>query len=71
MNTDVFRQHRSKRLHVAIARRGEEGLRELKATLFVDLEARSCLVHMGARTGSELTAGSGVTLNGGCDFLEP
>src|SRR5215467_13599639 len=43
MNTDIGRQHRSKRFHVAVARRGEKSLGKLKATLFVDLEARSRL----------------------------
>ena len=71
MNTDICRQHGSKRFHVAAARSGEESLGKLKAALFVDLEARSCLADMGARPGSELAAGSGIAPDGGGDFLEP
>src|SRR5262245_63286646 len=70
MNTDIGRQHRSKRFHIAVARRDEKSLGKLKATLFVNLEARSRLADMEARPGSELTTGSGVTSNGGADFLE-
>src|SRR5512139_4086479 len=70
MKTDIGRQYRSKRFHVAATRSGEKSLGKLKATLFVDMKARSRLADMGARPGSKLTTGSGVTLNGGGDFLE-
>src|SRR5260221_14453334 len=53
MNTDIGCQHRRKRYHGAAARRGEEILGKLKATLFVDLEARSRFADMAARPGSE------------------
>ena len=36
----------------------------------VDLEARPCLADMRARPGRKLTAGGGVALNGGGNFLE-
>jgi hypothetical protein len=70
MNTDIGRQHRGKRFHVAAARGGEESLGRLKAAVFVDLEARPRLADMGARPRSELAAGRRITRDGGCDFLE-
>src|SRR5260221_14508830 len=70
MNTDIGCQHRRKRFHVAAARGGEESLGKLKATLFVDLEARSRFADMAARPGSEPAAGGRITLDGGGDFLK-
>ena len=70
MNTDIGRQHRSKRFHIAATRSGEESFGKLKATLFVDMKARSRFADMGARPRCEPTAGSGVALNADGDFLE-
>ena len=70
MNADISRQHRAKRLHIAAARGGEEGLGKREATLLLDLEARPRLADVAARAGSELAAGRRVALDGGRDLLE-
>ena len=70
MNTDIGRQHRAQRLHVAAARSGEERLGELEAALLFHLEARSRLADVSARTRSELAAGRRVTLDGRGDLVE-
>src|SRR5262245_32723022 len=70
IGTDIGRQHRTKRFHVAAARGVEESLGKLETTLFLHLEARSRLADMSARSGSKLAAGSRVASDGGRDFLE-
>lgn len=70
MNADISRQHRGERFHVAAARGGEESIGKLQAAFFLYPEARPRFADMGARAGSELAAGGGVTLDGGRDFLE-
>ncbi len=49
VQADISRQHRTKRLHIAAARRREKRFGKREATLLFHLETRSALTDMGAR----------------------
>src|SRR5690606_32924387 len=64
MKVHICRQHRTKRIHVAAARRREKGLRQFEPALPVDLKTRTLLAHMLAGPRRKLAAGCGIALDG-------
>src|SRR5579885_1204245 len=63
MEADIGGEHRAERRHVAVARRGEEGIRKLEAALLLHLEARARLADMDAGAACKLTAGGAIALD--------
>ena len=70
VQADIGGEHRAERRHVAVARRGEEGLGDREAALLLHPEARAGLADVGPGARGELPAGGRAAPDRRRDLLE-